>query len=65
MTTTLSTKIILPDNYHTHDFLALHQRDKQNIAEIVEQNKVQKGIIWDDKPAELTIAIITSLKPIN
>ncbi|OWO79574.1 3-methyladenine DNA glycosylase 2 [Photorhabdus luminescens] len=57
MTTTLSTKITLPDNYHTHDFFAFHQRDKQNIAEIVEQNKVQKGIMWDDKPAELTIAI--------
>ncbi|NHB59990.1 DNA-3-methyladenine glycosylase 2 [Photorhabdus sp. RW14-46] len=57
MQTTLSTEITLPDNYHTHDFFALHQRDKQNIAEIVEQNKVQKGMMWDDKPAELTIAI--------
>ncbi|MCC8373963.1 3-methyladenine DNA glycosylase 2 [Photorhabdus sp. HUG-39] len=57
MQTTLSTEITLPDNYHTHDFFALHQRDKQNIAEIVEQNKIQKGMMWDDKPAELTIAI--------
>ncbi|ERT13859.1 hypothetical protein [Photorhabdus temperata] len=55
MKTTLSTKITLPDNYHTHDFFAFHQRDKQNIAEIVEQNIQQlthnlltiKGIgIW-------------------
>ncbi|MCW7546770.1 3-methyladenine DNA glycosylase 2 [Photorhabdus sp. APURE] len=57
MQTTLSTKIVLPDNYHTHDFFAFHQRDKQNIAEIVEQDKVQKGIMWDGKPAELIIAI--------
>ncbi|MCC8422775.1 DNA-3-methyladenine glycosylase family protein [Photorhabdus thracensis] len=65
MKTTLSTKITLPDDYHTHDFFAFHQRDKQNIAEIVEQNQVRKGICWDGKPAELIIAIDSAIAQIQ
>ncbi|CDG18502.1 DNA-3-methyladenine glycosylase family protein [Xenorhabdus doucetiae] len=57
MNTSCLTEIILPNNYHTRDFLAFHQRDGLGVAEIVQQNQIKKGIIWQENPALLTITI--------
>ncbi|PHM73625.1 DNA-3-methyladenine glycosylase family protein [Xenorhabdus kozodoii] len=51
------TEIILPNNYHTKDFLAFHQRDEMGVAEIVRDSQVKKGIIWHENPALLTMTM--------
>ncbi|WP_338884912.1 3-methyladenine DNA glycosylase 2 [Xenorhabdus sp. TH1] len=51
------TEVILPNNYHTSDFLAFHQRDEMGVSEIVQHNQIKKGIIWYENPALLTITI--------
>ncbi|MDC9592749.1 DNA-3-methyladenine glycosylase family protein [Xenorhabdus sp. IM139775] len=51
------TEIILPHHYHTRDFLAFHQRDSMAVSEIVQQNQIKKGIIWQENPALLTITL--------
>lgn len=54
MPTTIDTRIALPDNFRIADFLAFHQRDDQMIAEIVDGNTLQKGLVWQDIPACIT-----------
>lgn len=54
---TVTSQLILPANFRTDDFFAFHLRDRQNIAEIVENNVLRKGILWDNSPAQLIIAI--------
>ncbi|MDE9552412.1 DNA-3-methyladenine glycosylase family protein [Xenorhabdus bovienii] len=51
------TEIILPDNYHTQDFLAFHHRDEKGASETVQQSRMKKGIIWHGNPALLTVSI--------
>ncbi|PHM49139.1 base-excision DNA repair protein [Xenorhabdus miraniensis] len=50
-------EIVLPTNYHTKDFLAFHQRDEMEVSEIVQQNKIKKGMVWQETPALLTISL--------
>lgn len=54
---TVTSQLILPANFRADDFFAFHLRDRQNIAEIVENNVLRKGILWDNSPAQLIIAI--------
>lgn len=54
MPTIIETSILLPRNFRLADFLAFHQRDTQMLAEIVKENQLQKGIIWQTMPACIT-----------
>ncbi|HSC68944.1 MAG TPA: hypothetical protein VLC79_14700 [Cellvibrio sp.] len=54
MPTIIETRIALPRNFRTADFLAFHQRDTQMLAEIVSGNQLQKGIVWQAMPACIT-----------
>ena len=54
MPTIIETSILLPRNFRLADFLAFHQRDAQMLAEIVRENQLQKGIIWQNMPACIT-----------
>jgi 3-methyladenine DNA glycosylase/8-oxoguanine DNA glycosylase len=49
-----------PSNYRIGDILAFHKRDKQKIAEHVGDRELQKGIVWLDLPACLTISFTVS-----
>ena len=53
--TQIRATVTLPDNFRQHEFLALHQRDQENIAEKVVQNTLSKGLYWENLPACLTI----------
>lgn len=54
MPTIIETNISLPRNFRLADFLAFHQRDAQMLAEIVNENHLQKGIVWQAMPACIT-----------
>ena len=54
MPTIIETRISLPRDFRLADFLAFHQRDAQMLAEIVRENQLQKGIIWQNMPACIT-----------
>lgn len=54
---TATSQLILPANFRADDFFAFHLRDRQNIAEIVENNVLRKGILCSNLPAQLIIAI--------
>lgn len=58
MPTTIDTIILLPDNFRRADFLSFHQRDDQKIAEMVDEHKLQKGIVWEDMPACITLTFV-------
>ena len=47
--------ISLPENFRSTEFLALHQRDQEQIAEKVEQSTLSKGIYWSDFSACLSV----------
>jgi DNA-3-methyladenine glycosylase II len=51
----LTHSIKLPSDYQLADFLSFHQRDKQQRAERVTHNTLEKGLIWDKQPACLSI----------
>ncbi|WP_197721684.1 DNA-3-methyladenine glycosylase family protein [Providencia rustigianii] len=57
MTPTQTIQLLLPPHYRVDDFFAFHLRDPQNIAEIVTKNTLRKGIIWQQYPAQITLAI--------
>lgn len=54
MPTIIETCIALPRNFRLADFLAFHQRDAQMLAEIVNEQQLQKGIVWQGMPACIT-----------
>lgn len=56
MKSSLHCLIELPANYRVADFLAFHRRDAQEIAERVGTASLAKGIIWQGRPACLSIA---------
>lgn len=49
--------ILLPEHYRSDDFFAFHLRDQQNIAEIVDENCLRKGIIWQGNAAQIHLHI--------
>ena len=49
--------LLLPKYYRFDDFFAFHLRDQQNVAEIVENKQLRKGIIWHNKPAQISLYI--------
>ena len=57
MASTQSVSISLPLHYRIDDFFAFHLRDPQNIAEIVEKNTLRKGIIWQERAAQIRLSI--------
>ncbi|WP_321146373.1 3-methyladenine DNA glycosylase 2 [Providencia alcalifaciens] len=57
MASTQSVSISLPPYYRIDDFFAFHLRDPQNIAEIVEKNTLRKGIIWQERAAQIHLSI--------
>lgn len=58
MPTTIETSITLPHNFRLADFLAFHQRDTQMLAEIVSEQQLQKGIVWQAMPACITFKFV-------
>ena len=52
---TLTHSIALPSDFLTADFLSFHQRDSQELAERVSNDRLAKGIIWHGQPAVLLI----------
>lgn len=55
MTSQLHCAIPLPAAFRLNDILAFHRRDTQEIAERVTDTSLQKGMIWRDVPACLSI----------
>lgn len=54
---TFTVNLPLPQPYRSEDFFAFHLRDQQNVAEIVVDNCLQKGLIWQNCPANIQLAI--------
>lgn len=55
MTAQLSCSIALPATFRPGDILAFHRRDPQAVAERVTDAVLQKGLVWRDAPACLSI----------
>lgn len=55
MTTALICTVPLPNTFRPADILAFHRRDVQEISERVTGTSLQKGVIWRNLPACLTI----------
>lgn len=53
--TVLTHSIALPSDYQVAEFLTFHQRDNQQFAERVNDNTLEKGLVWKNLPACLTI----------
>lgn len=51
----LTCSLELPANYRTYDILAFHTRDSLAIAESAQDSTFQKGLLWNNYPACLTI----------
>lgn len=47
--------IDIPTNFRVTDILEFHRRDTQEIAELVDNTTIHKGIVWNDLPACLFI----------
>ena len=56
MTTKLSCSIPLPVTFRPRDILDFHRRDPLEMSERVTDCTLQKGIVWKDRPASLSIA---------
>ncbi|MCK9506118.1 MAG: hypothetical protein M0Q95_18295, partial [Porticoccaceae bacterium] len=55
MTSTLSCSLGLPKAFRVADILNFHRRDRQQIAEVVAPESLQKGLVWRGLPARLTV----------
>lgn len=55
----IKLQLELPDNYNRKDFLAFHNRDKQEIAEQRLPSGFRKGLIWEGFPACLEVKLGT------
>lgn len=53
--TIFTHNIALPVDYQAVEFLNFHQRDSQQLAERVSTDSLEKGLMWDNSPACLTI----------
>lgn len=53
--TVLTHNIALPRDYSLAEFLSFHQRDSQQLAERVTADTLEKGFIWQGRPAHLSI----------
>ncbi|MDR7090262.1 DNA-3-methyladenine glycosylase 2 [Cellvibrio fibrivorans] len=58
MPTIIETCIALPHNFRLTDFLAFHQRDAQMLAEVVNEQQLKKGIVWQAMPACITFRFV-------
>lgn len=48
-------QVAFPDNYQQHTFLAFHRRDKDEIAERISESRLEKGVLWNNRPHKLEI----------
>lgn len=55
MNVRLSLALPLPASFRPGDILAFHRRDSRQIAERVTDNSLEKGLLWGDAPACLSI----------
>jgi len=55
MSVCLSCSLPLPGHFRPADILAFHGRDPQQIAERVTDSVLEKGLLWRDAPAWLSI----------
>lgn len=53
----MSVALPLPSGFRQRDFLAFHRRDPQEIAERVDESLIEKGMLWRDAPACLSIRL--------
>lgn len=53
--TVFTHTVALPTDYHVADFLSFHQRDSQQLAERVSVDRLEKGLMWENLPACLSI----------
>lgn len=51
----LTHSVALPKDYQLADFLSFHQRDSQQFAERVTANTLEKGFMWNQQPACLSV----------
>jgi DNA-3-methyladenine glycosylase II len=51
----LAFRLVLPAGYRAADFLAFHRRDTAALAERVDGNALQKGVVWAGRPACLGV----------
>jgi DNA-3-methyladenine glycosylase II len=51
----LSCSIALPDDFRVRDVLDFHGRDALAVAELIESDKLKKGLIWEGHAACLSI----------
>jgi DNA-3-methyladenine glycosylase II len=55
MSKVVRCRIGLPENFRTHDVLAFHGRDAQQVAERVVDHGLHKGLVWRHQPACLSL----------
>ena len=55
MTTSLSCRIKLPKGFRRSDVMAFHRRDDEQVAERIDGNVLQKGLIWGGHAACLSL----------
>ncbi len=61
----LSTTLSLPATFRPDDFLAFHQRDKQALSERVDASSFHKGLLWNEKPASLSVHFQSDQAEVN
>lgn len=52
-----TAQLQLPTNYLSDDFFAFHLRDQHNVAEIVAENTLHKGLIWQQHATKMTLQL--------
>lgn len=55
MSTQLSHTLDLPARFRAYDILDFHRRDPNQVSERVSRTMLQKGLVWHESPACLTI----------
>ncbi|HJV24690.1 MAG TPA: 3-methyladenine DNA glycosylase 2 [Aromatoleum sp.] len=55
MSARFSCILLLPAGFRPRDILAFHKRDAQEVAERVGADRLEKGMLWDGRPACLCI----------
>ncbi|EKF74084.1 hypothetical protein A11A3_10511 [Alcanivorax hongdengensis A-11-3] len=53
----MTLTLTLPADFRNQDFLDFHRRDPQQRAECVDGNQLHKGLVWQGRPARLSLLL--------
>jgi len=61
--TTREITLPLPPDFRREDLLAFHRRDTQEVAERVTAQGIHKGLLWQGRPALLSLSLEDGMEP--